>query len=205
MPKRHHNATISRWGSGWDFHPLAGLIMAGGWGTLEGHTGWQWLDKVERSVDYGVSFQELAPIPPYTQPRHLPFELRTYHGRAEFCLTIVDESTVFALGGRFGPDWNLINDELLKLDLETNEWTTLGRLNRGNRHGRGFVSGITGHSCFNREGEIFVVGGTFQDNIFYNDVDIYNIATGVWRKSEFFQVHHHLLHGGAGGCGLRLG
>ena len=45
------------------------------------------MNKVERSVDYGVSFQELEPLP-----------LAIY----QHCMAIVDETTVFVAGGTKG-------------------------------------------------------------------------------------------------------
>ena len=70
---------LSRYHKAWDFHPQVGLIISGGYSHQTGM-----MNQVERSVDYGVSFQELAPIP-----------IRIY----SHCLTIVDETIVFAAGG----------------------------------------------------------------------------------------------------------
>ena len=164
---------ISRQNSAWDFHPQAGLIFAGGYW---GHGGYY--EEVERSVDYGVSFQELAPLPSFTTESG-----RVYHGRRDACLTIVDENTVFVVGGQYGSDTELVSDELLKLDLAANEWTNMAPLDRPGR-------GLSRHSCFNREGEVFVVGGNYW-GYYFSNVDAYNIATGVWRKSESFRRNYN--------------
>ena len=69
----------SRYNKAWDFHPQVGLIISGGDSHQNGV-----LNIVERSTDYGVSFQALEPLPV---------------GIYSHCLAIVDETTVFVAGG----------------------------------------------------------------------------------------------------------
>ena len=58
-----------------DFHDAVGFVIAGGGSNR---------DRVERSLDYAVSFEELEPMP---------------EGRRGGCLTIVDDNTVYVGGG----------------------------------------------------------------------------------------------------------
>ena len=59
-----------------DFHDAVGFVLAGGGSNR---------DRIERSLDYAVSFEELAPMP---------------EGRRDACLTIVDDNTVYVAGGK---------------------------------------------------------------------------------------------------------
>ena len=71
---------------GFDFHPTVGLIIACGYGQRLGQS-----NGVERSVDYGVTFQELE---------HIPKQIPGYY--SYFCLVIVDKNTFFIAGGDKG-------------------------------------------------------------------------------------------------------
>ena len=63
----------------YDFHPNVGLMVAGGNQISTTR------DKVERSMDFGGTFQEFG----------------TYPGgrRIMYCLVIIDENTIFGAGG----------------------------------------------------------------------------------------------------------
>ena len=67
----------------WDFHPDVGLVLVGG--VLE--TYFSVINGTEISEDYGVTFRELAPLPKYATTG---------------CAVIVDERTVYHIGGYYG-------------------------------------------------------------------------------------------------------
>ena len=80
-----------RWGRGWDFTPEVGLIMGSSWDCRapcsQGLTKYSKI--VERSTDYGQTFQNLSDVPYGGQ-----------YGMNGACVVIVDEETVFMAGGR---------------------------------------------------------------------------------------------------------
>ena len=90
----------------WDFTQEAGLILAGG--IIP------WTDVVERSTDYGKSFQQIQTMPYGGNGRNQRTQQRTAGRVAGACLVIVDATTVFVAGGWFG-----------KLILVLSYWTNL--------------------------------------------------------------------------------
>ena len=81
------------WGRAWDFTPEVGLIMGSAWDCQvpcsQGLTKYSTI--VERSTDYGQTFQNLSDVP-YGNAR----------GMNGACMVIIDEETAFMAGGRFG-------------------------------------------------------------------------------------------------------
>ena len=78
----------------WDFTQEAGLILAGG--IIP------WTDVVERSTDYGKSFQQIQTMPYGGNGRTQRTQQRTAGRVAGACLVIIDTTTVFVAGGWFG-------------------------------------------------------------------------------------------------------
>ena len=68
-----------------DYHPQAGLIMAGG--------NSRWSKIVEQSKNYGHTFRRLADIPYAGTP--------SWYGVLGACLVIINETTAVLIGGRY--------------------------------------------------------------------------------------------------------
>ena len=71
----------------WDYHPKAGLVIAGGIG--------RWSAAVERSKNYGETFTSLPSIPYVGAPGSGIF------GLAGACFVIIDANTAMLVGGTF--------------------------------------------------------------------------------------------------------
>ena len=78
----HKVLYFCRYWRAWDYHPQAGLIVAGGASP--------WTRLVEQSKNYGHSFRQLADI-----------RYGTRAGVQQACLVIIDENTAVLIGGRY--------------------------------------------------------------------------------------------------------
>ena len=142
---------------GWDYHPKVGLVIAGG---KEG----SYLDKVERSSDNGVTFQELPKLPNII---------------IALCLVIVDNERIFTAGGHtVHPSGKVLsNAYMLNLTESDEGWIELQSMS--------FPRFL--HTCGKVGPElvakrIAVVGGCNDGNcqMILKSVEIYTVASGSW-------------------------
>jgi len=135
-----------------DFDKDVGFVLAGGGSNR---------DRVERSLDYAVSFEELEPMP---------------EGRRGGCLTIVDDNTVYVGGGTANN--NRPARSAYTLNIETNQWTA--RTNIPHDY-RWFDCNKV--ELPNGEKEVYFVGG-FPWGGNAREVQIFNLASDQWRKAK---------------------
>ena len=151
---------------GWDYHPKVGLVIAGG---KEG----SYLDKVERSSDNGVTFQELPKLPNII---------------ISLCLVIVDNERIFIAGGLRPSGQILKTAYMLNLTESDEGWRKLDPMS--------FVRYY--HTC-GKVGpdhvakKIVVVGGCNDQAMGWSNgmcqtrlksVEIYTVASGSWENGK---------------------
>ena len=128
-----------------------GLVMSGG--HLNTGSGDFTSDKMQRTQDYGVTWEEMVALP------------KPMYGH---CLVIVDENTIFIAGG--GPS---SKKETYLLDLNTNQWTPGPQM----RVDRSFF-GCSLFTSSSGETKIALVGGFTKQTDIY-DIATKTIAPGT--------------------------
>ena len=118
------------------------------------------IDRVERTVDYGLTFEELAP---------LPYDL------IQHCLKIVDEDSLFVVGGMYSSDTS--RREAFMYRFSTDRWTALNPMSQGRE---GMTCSLVEN--LGAQKQIVVTGGYNEgNNEILDSVEIWSLDTGLWQ------------------------
>ena len=151
---------LSSMEKGWDYHPRVGLVIGGG---MEGGS---YLDKVERSSDNGVTFQELPKLK---------------HKTKGLCLVIVDNERIFFAGGIKRLGQILKTAYMLNLTESDEGWRKLDPMSFARYY---HTCGKVGPELVAKR--IVVVGGCFDLKCLSirKSVEIYTVATESWNNGK---------------------
>ena len=115
------------------------------------------IDRVERTVDFGSTFEELAPLP-YEMMQH--------------CLKIVDEDSLFVVGGMYSSDTS--RREAFMYRFSTESWTALNPMTHGRK---GLACSLVEN--LSAQKQIVVTGGWGDEGVL-DSVEIWDLDTGLW-------------------------
>jgi len=124
---------------------------SGGWSTIS--------KKVERSLDYGVTWEELAELP---------------SGIVNAALVVVDKDTLFLSFGEELPGPGRTEGNVRTMNLKTNQWTSRASFPKSYN---GITSCVLWETDETKEEEIYCIGANDKS------VMVYNLERDEWREA----------------------